>query len=83
MRCRSGLLARAWPDTEHVGLGNTILLVGERRIQRANGECMRPCGFVQKWPNGRIERTQSLIIQVIQKIPEQTQVKLGSLGKTK
>lgn len=81
MRGCPGLFTLAWPDTEHVGLCNTILLIGEGGIQRPDGKCMRTRGFVQKWLDGNIERAQGLVVEVVQKIPKQAQVKTRTLGK--
>jgi len=65
------LLACSWPDTEHMSLLNAVLLIGKRRIQRPHRECMRARGLVQVGLDRGIECPQCLVIQIIQKIPEQ------------
>ena len=47
MRRGACLLTRTWPDTEHMSLLDTVLLIGKRGIQRPDRECMRARGFVQ------------------------------------
>ena len=81
MRCGAGLFALTRPDTEHMCLFNTVLLIGERGIERAHGKCMCTCGFVQERSNCGIECPQCLVIEVIQKIPEQAKVKACIFGK--
>lgn len=83
MRRGAELFARARTNVEHMGLRYAILLIGKRRIQGAYGKRMRTGGFMQKRPNGGVKSSQRLVIQVIQKIPEQAQVKPRLLWKIK
>jgi len=83
VRVSSGLGSCTRADTEHMGLVDAILLIRERGIQSANREGMCTSGFVKVGFNRLVERPQSLVIQVVQEIPEQAQVKAGVFRKSK
>lgn len=58
---------------------NSILLIGKGSIECANCKRMRPGRFVTIWFDRSIERPYGLVIKVIQKVPEQTQIKTRAL----
>jgi len=62
-------------------LVNSILLVGEGRIEGTDGKRMCLGRLVAIGPDRRIKGPQGLVIKIIQVIPEQAQIKARTLGK--
>lgn len=71
------------PDAEHVFFFYPVLLVRKRSIQGSDRKRVAPGTLVQVWFQRGIKGPQSTVIQVIQEIPEQAEVKPCSFWKTK
>lgn len=83
MRVSACLLTRTRPDAEHVCLLDPVLLIGKPGIQGPHCKCVAPRPFVKVRADRDVKRTQCLVIEVIQKIPEKAEIKPCTVRKTK